>query len=210
MRNVRSVKISAGGPAVLSTRTATALVVTSGISAASIAFFARSLTEAGLSAAAVVFFRFASTVLVTGRSIALSAPKRAASAWAFAGGVALGLGWVSYVLAIEQLHVATVAAIYMTYPAFALVASWLIAGGRPGARGWMGAALVLTGASVAVGPTGAGFASWIIVLAFAAPISFGFVVAVMSDRVHVLRPIEVIAAMSRSCRHDVGRIRFSC
>ena len=196
MRNVRSVKTLADGTAVLSTRAATALVVTSGISAASIAFFARSLTDAGLSAAAVVLFRFAATVLITGRSIALSGPKRAASTWAFVAGFALGLGWVCYVMAIETLQVATVAAIYMTYPAFALVATWAIAGAAPATRGVLGAVLVLAGALIAVGPTGAGVSSWTILLAFAAPLSFGFVVAVLSDRVHALQPIETIAATS--------------
>jgi len=171
-------------------------LVTSGVSAASIAFFARSLTEAGLSAAAVVFFRFAATVLITGRRIALTDRKRVDSAWAFVAGLALGLGWVGYVLAIERLPVPLVATIYMTYPAFTLLATWLISGGRPASRAVAGAALVLTGAFIAVGPADAGVGGWVVLLAVAAPVTFGLVVAVMSDRVHALQPVETIAATS--------------
>lgn len=182
--------------AAISERTATVLVIVSGISAASIAFFARSLTDAGLSAAAVVFFRFAATAVVTGPSVALTGDKRPASVWAFGAGMAVALGWVTYVVAIEELDVATVGAVYMTYPAFALVASWLISGVRPGSRGVLGAALVLTGAVIAVGPTAVGLSGSTVLVAFAAPISFGFVVAVLSERVHPLRPVERIAATS--------------
>jgi drug/metabolite transporter (DMT)-like permease len=193
---VRFAKGWASGDTVVSERTATVLVITSGVSAASIAFFARSLTDAGLSAGAVVFFRFAATVAFTGRRIAPTGHKRSPTAWAFAAGLAVGFGWVTYVLAIERLDVATVGAIYMTYPAFALVASWLISRVRPAARGSLGAALVLTGALIAIGPTDAGFGGWIVLVAFVAPISFGFVVAVLSERVHALQPIERIAATS--------------
>lgn len=106
------------------------------------------------------------------------------------------VGWVTYVLAIERLDVATVGAIYMTYPAFALVASWLISRVRPGARSVLGASLVLTGALIAIGPTDAGFGGRIVLIAFKAPISFGFVVAVLSERAHALQPVERIAATS--------------
>ena len=193
---MRFAKRLATGDAVVNERTATLLVVVSGVSAASIAFFARSLTDAGLAAGAVVFFRFAATVVVTGRSVSLTTNKRTASAWAFFAGLAVGLGWVTYVLAIERLDVATVGAIYMTYPAFALVASWLISRVRPAARGLLGAVLVVTGALIAIGPSDTEFGGWIVLIAFAAPVSFGFVVAVLSERVHVLQPVERIAATS--------------
>lgn len=193
---MRFAKQLANGDATVSERAATVLVVVSGVSAASIAFFARSLTEAGLAAGAVVFFRFAITVAVTGRAVALTENKRAASGWAFIAGLAVGLGWVTYVLALERLHVATVGAIYMTYPAFALVASWLISRIRPAARGVFGAILVLAGASIAIGPTDPQLGGWIVLVAFTAPVSFGFVVAVLSERVHALQPLERIAATS--------------
>jgi drug/metabolite transporter (DMT)-like permease len=196
MHNVRFVKALASGDAVVSERTATVLVVASGVSAASIAFFARSLTDAGLSAGAIVFFRFAATVAVTGRNIVLTENKRSASTWAFAAGMAVGLGWVTYVLAIERLDVATAGAIYMTYPVFALAASSVIVRRRPARRGLLGATLVLTGAVIAIGPPDAGFDGWMVLVAFAAPISFGVVVAVLSERVQALQPVERIAATS--------------
>lgn len=196
MRNVRFVKALAGGEVALGERTATVLVVISGVSAAFIAFFARSLTDAGLAAGAVVFFRFAATAVITGRFIALTGAKRAASWWAFGAGLGVGLGWVTYVIAIERLDVATVGAIYMTYPVFALAATWAIARVRPAPRGVLGALLVSIGAMIAIRPGDAVSGGWVVLIAFAAPVSFGFVVAVLSERVQVLQPVERIAAAS--------------
>lgn len=99
-------------------------------------------------------------------------------------------------IAIERLEVATVGAIYMTYPVFALAASWAVARVRPGRRGVLGAMLVLLGATIAIRPADAGAGGWAVLVAFAAPISFGFVVAVLSERVLALQPVERIAATS--------------
>ncbi|MEM8745399.1 MAG: DMT family transporter [Actinomycetota bacterium] len=186
----------ARGDASIGERAATALVVVSGVSAAFIAFFARSLTDAGLAASAVVFFRFIATSLITAPGIALSREKRSATIWAFGAGLAVGLGWITYVLAIERLDVASVGAIYMTYPVFALVAGWGLFGVRPALRGVVGATMVLLGAAVAVGLSGVTSDGGAVLLALAAPVSFGLVVAVLSERVDVLRPFERIAATS--------------
>lgn len=196
IRNVRFATNLSRRTSHLSQRAATLMVVASGIATAFVAFFARSLTSAGLAPVAVSFFRFGATVALTGRFVSFSREKRSASTWAMGAGLCLGVGWVAYVAAIEQLDVATVGAVYMTYPVFALAASRLLFDVRLSMRGIAGAVLVMIGAGIAIGPSTATAASATLLVAFAAPISFGVVVAVLSERVHVLEPLERISATS--------------
>jgi len=180
----------------LSERTATLMVVGSGVATAFVAFFASTLTDAGLAPVAVAFFRFGATVALTARFVNFSGDKRSASTWALGAGLALGLGWVAYVAAIEQFDVATVGAIYMTYPVFALASSRVLFRARLMTRSIAGALLAMVGAGIAIGPSTTTAGSVTLLAAFAAPISFGFVVAVLSERVHVLEPLERISATS--------------
>lgn len=196
IRNVRFATNLGRWTSHLSQRAATFMVIGSGVATAFVAFFARNLTDAGLAPVAVAFFRFGATVALTARFVSFSRDKRSASTWAMGAGLCLGVGWVAYVAAIEQLDVATVGAAYMTYPVFALAASRLLFHERLSRRSLAGASLVIIGAGIAIGPSTATVGSATLLVAFAAPISFGFVVAVLSERVHILDPLERISATS--------------
>lgn len=196
IRNVRFATSLSHRTSHLSERSATLMVLGSGVASAFVAFFARSLTDAGLAPVAVAFFRFGATVILTARFVSFSPDKRSASTWATGAGLCLGLGWVAYVAAIERLDVATVGAVYMTYPVFALGASRVLFRLRLSTRSLAGALLVMIGAGIAIGPSSATTGSATLLVAFAAPISFGVVVAVLSERVHVLEPLERISATS--------------
>jgi len=81
--------------------------------------------------------------------------------------------------------------IYMTFPVFALLASRALFGERPTARGLVAAGTVLAGAAVAAGPDALSpAATGAVLVALAAPATFGLAIAVL---VHRLTPIPVLA-----------------
>lgn len=196
MHNVRFVSDLGRRTQDISERTATGMVVASGIATAFVAFFARNLTDAGLAPVAVAVFRFGATVVLTAKFVTFSREKQSATMWAMGSGLFLGMGWIAYVSAIERLDVATVGAVYMTYPVFALVASRWLFGLRVSARGVGAAVLVMIGAAIAIGPSVPVGSRAVLIVAFAAPVTFGLVVAVLSERVHALKPLERISATS--------------
>ena len=175
---------------------ATLLVVITSILMGSVPIFAREMTDQGLSPVSVSFYRNALGAIVLIGLLRLSGPKRSATLWAIGAGFFMGLGWTAYVRAVEVAPVSTAGVIYMSYPMFAIVLAWVLFRQRATARALAGGTIVLVASIVALGAELRTDASDVLVVAFAAPISFGFAVAVLTERLTVLRPLERVAGIA--------------
>ncbi|MEM9464629.1 MAG: DMT family transporter [Actinomycetota bacterium] len=179
----------------MSSTTATLLVVLTSILMGSVPIFARELTDAGLSAVSVSFYRNLLGAVVLFHLLRFDAVRRSATLWALAAGLGMGLGWTAYVRAVEVVPVSTAGVIYMSYPLFAIVLAWLLFRERPTGRAMISGVIVLGASVVAMGPE-IGGETEVLVVAFAAPLSFGFAVAVLTERLASLRPIERVAPIA--------------
>ena len=180
------------GPAV-SQGAATVLVVLASVGFGFVPFFARSLTEAGMAPHAVALYRYALAALVFLPFVIAARAQTRILAEAGLTGLAMGLGWVAYVRALEVVPVATAGVVYMTFPVFALIAARVLFGERPTPRGLLATATVALAAGIAAGPAAmAPAAAPVILLAFAAPATFGTAIAML---VHRLTPLPVLARM---------------
>ena len=175
--------------------TATLLVVLTSILMGSVPIFARELTDAGLSAVSVSFYRNLLGAVVLFHLLRLDAVRRSATLWALAAGFGMGLGWTAYVRAVEVVPVSTAGVIYMSYPLFAIVLAWVLFRERPTTRAMVSGLIVLAASVIAMGPE-LGGETEVLVVAFAAPLSFGFAVAVLTERLATLRPIERVAPIA--------------
>lgn len=177
-------------------------LATLGVVFASVCFglvplFARSLTDAGMPPHAVAFARYllASALLAPlawrvrdqGRTLF----------WALGVGVLMGLGWTSYVSAVQVVPVSTAGVLYMTYPAFALLFAWLLFGERPGGRAIFGAAMIVAAAALVTTP-GAVAPELLpaLLLSLAAPAGFGLGIAVLVHRLNAIPVLVRIGVIS--------------
>lgn len=175
------------------TTVATLVIVGTSFAAASTAIFVRQLTDSGMSVVAVAFFRFALTALVLARFVTFEPAKRSATWWGLLSGLAMGAGWIVYVRTIDAADVAVAGVVQMTYPAFAVAAAWLFFAVRPSTRSICSAALVAVAAAVGLGVgAGAGLSPAL----FVAPASFGFSIAVLTQRLGRLDPFERLASVA--------------
>jgi len=173
----------------------TAVVAVAGVSVAYAfaTFFARQLTTGGLSSATVAFARFALIALVLMPFVRLDRENRSATVWGLGSGAAMAVGWVAYVRAIDTGDVAVAGVIYMTYPLFTVAALAAVFRMRPSLRQLGGGLLVVLGAVVALGSGGGGDLP---LVAFAAPATFGFSIAVLTERLVRLDPFERLGAVA--------------
>lgn len=172
------------------TTTATVAIVGCAVAYAGVAFFARRLTDAGIAPVTVAFARFALIVVVLGRFIRLDRAVRSATVWGVGSGVAMSLGWIAYVHAIDIGSVAGAGVIYMTYPMFTLATMLVVFRVRPSGRQLLGGSMVVVAAVVALG-VGADV-PWIVILT---PATFGGAIAVLTERLGPLDPFERIASV---------------
>lgn len=179
----------------MSETTATLLVVVTSILMGSVPVFARELTDAGLSAVSVSFYRNLLGAVVLFRLLRFDGARRSATLWALGAGFGMGLGWTAYVRAVEVVPVSTAGVIYMSYPLFAIVLAWVLFRETPTRRAMVSGMIVLLASIVAMGPELGGETDTLVV-AFAAPLSFGFAVAVLTERLASLRPIERVAPIA--------------
>ncbi|HSM68032.1 MAG TPA: DMT family transporter [Ilumatobacteraceae bacterium] len=171
---------------------ATIVIAATSVGSAFASYFARRLTDGGISPVAVAFFRFAIIAAVLTPLVAWDRPRRGATTWGLASGAAMGLGWIAYVDAIDRGAVATAGVVYMTFPLFTLFAARLVFGIRPSPRSVGAAGLVIVAALVALGAPGTG----VPLTALVAPATFGFSIAVLTERLGVLDPFERLGAVA--------------
>jgi len=185
---------------------ATILVAVASVGVGSAALFVRPLRDAGIAPLSLAFFRYAITALILIRTLDFSGEKRTATCWGLAAGAAAGLGWIAYADALGTVDLATTGVAYMTYPIFALVACRLVFGRHPGARSTVGGLLVVLAAAVALGPTALLEVSPML---FLAPATFGFSIAVLTERLGVLHPSERLGAVATGATLTLGPLLFS-
>jgi drug/metabolite transporter (DMT)-like permease len=178
----------------LQATTATLAIAATGVAYGFTTFFARRLTEVGLAPATVAFSRFALVALVLAPSLWSRNLERRAITWGFASGAAMSVGWIAYVAGIEQGDVALAGVAYMTYPLFTLLSLAVCFGHRLGARQVLGGLAVVGAAALALraGSSGGGLP----LVTFAAPATFGFATAVLTERLTPLRPTERLATVA--------------
>jgi drug/metabolite transporter (DMT)-like permease len=168
-------------------RVATLAVVAASVCFGLVPLFARALQEAGVADPAIGFYRFAFSVVVLAPFLPRAPEKRRPAVVMTATGVALSLGWLGYLDALRTLPVASAGVIYMSYPLFALLVGWVLAGVRSGWRGWLAGAMILAGAAALVEGGGLGGAGWgALAKALAAPATFGFAIVILTNFVHGL------------------------
>lgn len=167
-----------------------AMIMLSAVFFGLVPYFARSLTEAGIAPPAVAFFRYLISPLLFFRYIVFSGPNSAATYWGIGSGIILGLGWIGYVRALELMPVSTAGILYMTYPIFTLVISWVFYGDKPTKRMTLAAALILIAAVIAATPSGKTEAPLLAVLfALVAPLAFGISINILTHKLVSLPPL---------------------
>jgi len=178
----------------LTPRAATIGIAATGVAYGFATFFARTLTEAGLSPITVAFARFALVGVVLIPFLRLERHVRAATIWGLASGATMAMGWIAYVEGIERGDVALAGVAYMTYPLFTLAALAVVFGHRLNVRQVSGGVAVLGAAVMALsaGASGGGLP----LLTFAAPATFGFSTAVLTERLGPLAPAERLASVA--------------
>lgn len=178
---------------VLTPATATLVVIAACVSFGMVPLFARLLLESGMSPAAIGFFRYAFSGIVMLPFLPLARAKRREAVRLIGAGVFMGLGWISYLNALETVSVAAVGLVYMTYPVFALLLAWLLVRQTPSARSWAGCALVLTAALIVFDGTLTDAASWSLLLSLPAPVMFALIIVVLTCLTPTLSPLEKLA-----------------
>jgi drug/metabolite transporter (DMT)-like permease len=120
---------------VMGTGLATVGIILASVGFGLVPYFARSLTAEGMAPHAVAFFRYAIAATVLLPFVWQARAHWTALLWGLCAGVAMGVGWIGYVRAVEVAPVSTVGVLYMTYPVFTLLIAWLVFGDRPGGSG---------------------------------------------------------------------------
>jgi drug/metabolite transporter (DMT)-like permease len=177
-------------------------LATGGIILASIGFglvpyFARTLTDEGMAPHAVAFFRYAIAASVLLPFVWQARANRTALVWGLCAGVAMGIGWVGYVRAVEIAPVSTVGVLYMTYPVFTLLIAWLVFGDRPRCRAVLASLMIIAAAILASSPAAVPAEHLpALLLSLAAPLGFGFGINVLVHKLVALRPLARISCVS--------------
>lgn len=173
-----------------------ALLATLTIAATSVCFglvplFGRTLLDAGLSPEAIAFYRFG---LALPLALVFLPRRRAAlrPGIALAGaGLAGGLGWTTFLGAIEEVPVASAGVVYMSYPLFVVALAWLLVGQRITTRAAIGAGLVLAGAFLVNAPGSLAAGDWRTLLSILpAPAGFALIIVMLATVGHGLTTME--------------------
>ncbi|MEM9039276.1 MAG: DMT family transporter [Actinomycetota bacterium] len=181
------------------------MVVVSAVLTASAALSSRRLTDAGVAPELVAWVRYAvPAVCLSGlmwRGDWRSRDRRRACVWGLACGVISATGWTAFARAVAVASVPDVAVVYASFPLFTLLALRLVFGIRPTVRQTAGAALATTGAAVALG-VGADVPAF----AWLAPAGFGCSIAILTERLGVLAPMERLAVVAVGAAVGLGPV----
>ncbi len=174
--------------------TATASIALASVCFALVPLFARILLAEGVSAEAIGLYRYLLSALIMLPFLPRRRHKLPQALMLIGAGLAMGLGWISYLGAIERAPVATAGVIYMTYPLFTLVLAKLWLGQPMTGRGVIAGLLVLAATAVALSP-GAIPADALLplLMSLPAPICFAVIIVVLSGLVPDLSVPERLA-----------------
>ena len=174
----------------------TLAVATAAIGFGSVAYFAKSLSDAGMAPVAVAFYRYLFVGVLLLPFLRITRNTRSATLWAAIAGAAMGLGWTGYVRAIELMPVSTVAVLYMTYPMFTVLVAWLALAQRPTGLSLIASALIVLAAALVTAPTGS--ATWSaagLICALAAPLTFAIAITILATKLGAIPPLSRIAGV---------------
>lgn len=181
----------------ISTGQATFIIVLTAICFGLVPWFARELLDQGMASPAIAFYRYFLTGLMFFSVLKFTGPLKKECLWAIASGVCVGLGWIAYVEALKVVPVTSVSVIYMTYPMFTLLASWVLIRNLPNKQSVFAGFLILIASAIAFTPEGLGEAAQqALLIAFIAPLAFGLSIAVLTDKLHNLRPLQRLAGFT--------------
>ncbi|MEM7597152.1 MAG: DMT family transporter [Pseudomonadota bacterium] len=160
-------------------------------------YFSRGLTDDGLAPHAVAFYRFALAAVFLLPLVLRNLTQWREICWGLATGVAMGVGWIGFATALKTAPASTLGVIYMTYPVFTVLLSWVLFSDPPTRRALFACGLIFLAAFVAAGP-GAVAAEHIpaLLLALFAPIGFGFSICALVHRIARLEPLARIASVA--------------
>ena len=176
---------------------ATFIIILSSICFGLVPWFARELLDQGMASPAIAFYRYFLTGLIFFSVLKFSGPLKNECLWAIASGVCIGLGWIAYLEAIKVAPVTSVSVIYMTYPMFTLAASWILIRNLPSKQAVFAGFLILIASVIAFTPEGLGdTAREALLIALFAPLAFGLSIAVLTDKLHNLSPLQRLAGFT--------------
>lgn len=173
---------------------ATGAIAATGVAYGFATFFARRLTDAGLAPTSVAFARFALVAVVLAPCLRLGRADRRATTWGLFSGAVMSIGWIAYIDGIEHGDVALAGVVYMTYPLFVLLSLAVVFRHRLGGRQIAGGVAVLVAAAVALSADAGG--GGLPLSTIAAPATFGFSIAVLTERLGSLRPAERLSSVA--------------
>ncbi|MEQ8603105.1 MAG: DMT family transporter [Marivibrio sp.] len=173
---------------------ATVVIASTAVCFGLVPLFARELQALGISSSAIALYRYAFSAAVMLPFLPRAREKRGEAWMLFGAGLAMGLGWIAYLEAIKHAPVAAAGVVYMSYPLFAVLFAWALAGQKPGARALAAGALVLAAAALVLDLDALGGGSALALLwSLPAPIGFGLIVVVLSVLVRRLTVLERMA-----------------
>jgi len=157
--------------------------------------FGRSLQAHGVSDPAIAFYRFFFSALALAPFLPRDRARRRETAMMLGAGLAMGLSWLTYLAALQTETVAAVGVIYMSYPLFAVLLAWALAGLRPTSRGLGAGALILAAAALLLLAEGGGARDPLaLALALPAPLCFGLIIVALTLLTPSLTALEKMAA----------------
>ncbi len=176
---------------------ATFAAVLAAVGFGTVPFFAKNLTNAGMAAQAVAFYRYVLVCIALLPFLAIQPVTRSGAVWGILCGAAMGIGWSGYVKAIEIIPVSTVGVLYMTYPMFTVLIAWVWFRQQPNLRSILAAVTVVTAAAIVMTPAAVGTEeSFAFLVALTAPVTFGFAINVLVQKLSSIPPLSRIASVA--------------
>jgi drug/metabolite transporter (DMT)-like permease len=181
----------------ISSTQATIIICLTAICFGTVPWFAKELLDSGIASPAVAFYRYAISALLFFWVMPLKGPSCRETIWAVLSGVCVGLGWIGFVEALKVVPIASASVIYMTYPLFTLIGSWLLIKNVPNRKSLVAGGLILIAAFLAYAPSGlSDEAIHSLTVAFVAPVAFGVSIAVLTDKLQNLSPLQRLAGFT--------------
>ncbi|MEO0371739.1 MAG: DMT family transporter, partial [Pseudomonadota bacterium] len=155
------------------------------------------LTDNGMAPHAVAFYRFTLAAVLLSPFFLRNLRHWREILWGLATGIAMGVGWIGFVTALKTAPASTLSVLYMTYPIFTVLMSWMLFSDRPTTKAVIACVMILLAAFIAAGP-GAVAPEHIpaLLLSLVAPIGFGFSICVLVHRLARLEPLARITSVS--------------
>jgi uncharacterized membrane protein len=174
-------------------------------------YFSRNLTDQGLAPHAVAFYRYIIAAVLLFPAFLSQLKAWRELVWGLCAGAAMGLGWIGYVTAVETIPASTVGVLYMTYPVFTVIIAWALFADTPSHRALIAASLIILAAVIAGNPSTVPPSQLAtLAIALAAPLGFGFGIAVfrqyapaMNDGTSVNLALGSVIGEVRMCK--IGR-----